>query len=410
MADTRLRRLERAATSGGPEDVTRFGNALRDAGKFAEYYGERLYQDLCADVVSTTAGLAERGDDGHAYAPTAGGQILAPDPLGRPQGLVLTANVMEESATWDPIELKRRAHHDDGPRSNRIRIYAALAKGSSIHPLYFWRRSAWRGTRLPQFLESGPENLPHSLPTRVRDNWILVRNMNLENFITVLAEILRDLEQDIQRIHNEIETTRRMAGGLDYERVARYVSSNSMSAYPGGAAARLQCADLAPADDGLAPWNSSADGIAHAATLRLAQYLIKHHRGVLENENANYNDPYNAAGAPPAPRNTESGYLARGRLNMTSTRAPSSNRPQMLEADFDRVRGLWADRDWAGNSFPQDGEWRIIIGGPSTIQALYQPTVGWIQRHFPGARILVATEGHGYARWMAGGPPEYRPL
>lgn len=376
MSDRRIRELERrAAASGAAEDLRALDAELRRSDQDAEYYAGLLLRDLEDELKDRPLVPGSRIEAG----------VLVPDHFGRIPGLSLAAEVGEGKRQWSTWTLgvrKLRGGADlEGEPSPWLKVTVALIQPlgdpDDPHPFYFHRYNAM------------------SRPIRSASESILFREFTPERFLEVAEKAYRRLHDQLVLPGRDLADLER-AGVHDVESAFAYAAEQSNN-HSGFSRALMALQSVGPVErNGVVFPNPSGDGLVYGALEGLMAHLTRCCRAI------DAGHPFRAGAHNPY--ESDSGYFAGGRLHVTSRRARRTRHPQIIEVDFDRMGGALAGKDWIGNEIPPDGRWSIIIGGPATVQDLYEPTVDWIREHFPNAHMRIAPEDRAY------GEPGFRDL
>jgi hypothetical protein len=425
-ADTRLRQLERAMAEGDPDAEIPFHRELQRTNKAIPYYARLLLDDFAEDLRERQAphlsghAHAEFVLDGLLASPGARpdsshmAQVAIPDRFGRRRGLMLSMLVMNEQATWTRASRYGPSSPIQFP-STVIRVCVALIHGGKhmgwkagldahgeVNPLYFFHRNSERWQRDYEKL------LRRALPVRMFCSRILAADLRpasdaLAAIERALADAFETMQIQLGFVDTILNRATKAAGSpITAEAVRASLQDVSVGHTLGPTVEFLQTAPgpvigarIPARSPAVRAWNASGDGVLEAALLALAEHLRRTERAVIQRFQA---DPYDS----------ESGYFARGYLDVTSRRARHTRNPIRFMVDWDRVDGTWRDRGdaWIGNQIAPGGLWRInMVDSPGTAQALVAPAIKWIKEEFPDAEVMVAA-------WNEPGTlgrPDYRP-
>lgn len=413
MSDPGFRQRERSfLQSRDAESVLRFDAELRRSGQRNRYYSERLLEDFLREIqVDDTRGWEdvtgpppepwiEHGGRRLLVSPGLAAEILIPDSYGRLQGVILAAHVSSDQALSSLSN-----------RSYSVRFSAALVtpdrvhgkpltdplrqfSWEGLHPFFWWyqNHNVWHPSRTSRTVGQSLTDI--WIPARVADiHQSLAQLGSFEAFVTAASSVLEDLDASVGRAAAALsDTLRDTNGSLEPDAVQSFVRGAISPSFQAARRALM----AAPAPDSwriggafmgtsgmigssFRPWNMSGEAVSHMAVIALANQLPPtRFRPVVRQFTGN-------------PYDTENHWQATARLEVVTRNTMQTPDPAVVRCAFDPLMGLWAGREnWLGNRLPPGGEWKVLIGGPRSVQELHHGIVQWIKKTFPESRVLVA--------------------
>lgn len=405
--DARLRELERRSQAD-PQARIRFFRALRQRGDFVEYVTGLLLRKFRGAIDEGRRDFEERPTEesaglGPVIPGLTGAGIFVPDAFDRPYGLHLSAEVQTTRSKLTVWGIQRaaaagrhisREEEEALPPSHRVDFTAALSQGEPLfpplHPFHFWLYNQESYTaRSEHPLESVPGPKP-ALPPRSERTTILVRDLDEEAFRWATADALDSLRQRLDLVDRQLTSAVRAMGGTVSLKGAQ--GAVQTAGTPDAAVSVLQAVPGPQLVSKEAPylnlntqaWNYAGTGMSHGAIVALARFLVRAQRAV---------PPEGPAGGwlSGDPFSREGGYFTSAGLKLTSRRAKRTRYPLVVYLRWDAVNNFWRDRGdaWIGNTMPPQGLWRIMAGGPSTVEDLGEATQNWVIHHFPRSVVEI---------------------